>query len=56
MTQLQYTAWPDHGVPDDCSDFLDFVDLVGRLKGQQEERKPCVVHCRWVLAGKRGSG
>lgn len=23
--QMQYIAWPDHGVPEDSSDFLDFV-------------------------------
>ncbi|KAJ3592137.1 hypothetical protein NHX12_007266 [Muraenolepis orangiensis] len=27
-TQIQYVAWPDHGVPDDSTDFLDFVALV----------------------------
>ncbi|XP_077129386.1 tyrosine-protein phosphatase non-receptor type 4 isoform X2 [Ranitomeya variabilis] len=43
LTQIQYTAWPDHGVPDDSSDFLDFVCLVREKRINREE--PVVVHC-----------
>ncbi|XP_071978138.1 tyrosine-protein phosphatase non-receptor type 4 isoform X2 [Engystomops pustulosus] len=43
LTQIQYTAWPDHGVPDDSSDFLDFVCLVRQKRLNCEE--PVVVHC-----------
>ncbi|XP_056391173.1 tyrosine-protein phosphatase non-receptor type 4 [Hyla sarda] len=43
LTQIQYTAWPDHGVPDDSSDFLDFVCLVRQKRCNREE--PVVVHC-----------
>ncbi|XP_068102238.1 tyrosine-protein phosphatase non-receptor type 4 [Hyperolius riggenbachi] len=43
LTQIQYTAWPDHGVPDDSSDFLDFVCLVRQKRANREE--PVVVHC-----------
>lgn len=25
---MQYTAWPDHGVPNDPKHFIDFVDEV----------------------------
>lgn len=28
VTQLQYMAWPDHGVPDDPVQFLSFVQEV----------------------------
>ncbi|KAJ8003586.1 hypothetical protein DPEC_G00149880 [Dallia pectoralis] len=43
LTQIQYVAWPDHGVPDDSTDFLDFVSLVrGKREGKEE---PVVVHC-----------
>ncbi|EMP34384.1 Tyrosine-protein phosphatase non-receptor type 4 [Chelonia mydas] len=44
LTQIQYVAWPDHGVPDDSSDFLDFVCLVRKKRAGREE--PVVVHCR----------
>ncbi|KFV96947.1 Tyrosine-protein phosphatase non-receptor type 4, partial [Fulmarus glacialis] len=43
LTQIQYIAWPDHGVPDDSSDFLDFVCLVRKKRAGREE--PVVVHC-----------
>lgn len=43
LTQIQYTAWPDHGVPDDSSDFLDFVCLVRQKRANHDE--PVVVHC-----------
>ncbi|MFT7800375.1 tyrosine-protein phosphatase non-receptor type 3 isoform X1 [Arapaima gigas] len=42
VTHLQYVAWPDHGVPDDPSDFLDFVKCVQQKKG---DTKPLMVHC-----------
>ncbi|XP_056157054.1 tyrosine-protein phosphatase non-receptor type 4-like [Lampris incognitus] len=44
VTQLQYLAWPDHGVPEDSTDFLALVGLV-RNKRQSGEDKPVVVHC-----------
>ncbi|XP_063307949.1 tyrosine-protein phosphatase non-receptor type 3 [Pelobates fuscus] len=42
VSHLQYVAWPDHGVPDDSSDFLEFVSSVRqkRMKSQ-----PILVHC-----------
>uniref|UniRef100_A0A670K3G2 protein-tyrosine-phosphatase n=1 Tax=Podarcis muralis TaxID=64176 RepID=A0A670K3G2_PODMU len=43
LTQIQYIAWPDHGVPDDSSDFLDFVCLIRKKRAGREE--PVVVHC-----------
>ncbi|XP_026073841.1 tyrosine-protein phosphatase non-receptor type 4-like isoform X2 [Carassius auratus] len=43
MTQIQYLAWPDHGVPDDSTDFLDFVFLVRSKRAGKDE--PVVVHC-----------
>ncbi|GAA6220706.1 tyrosine-protein phosphatase non-receptor type 3-like [Lates japonicus] len=42
VTHLQYVAWPDHGVPDDPSDFLLFISSVReRRKGEE----PLMVHC-----------
>lgn len=46
LTQLQYLAWPDHGVPDDSTDFLDFVALVRSKRAGQDQ--PMVVHCRYT--------
>ncbi|XP_057361688.1 tyrosine-protein phosphatase non-receptor type 4 isoform X5 [Manis pentadactyla] len=43
LTQIQYIAWPDHGVPDDSSDFLDFVCHIRNKRAGREE--PIVVHC-----------
>jgi len=41
--QMQYLSWPDHGVPDDSSDFLDFVTRVRQNRAGVVE--PIVVHC-----------
>lgn len=46
LTQIQYLAWPDHGVPDDSTDFLDLVALVRTKRAGQDQ--PVVVHCRWA--------
>ncbi|KAM3835921.1 LOW QUALITY PROTEIN: tyrosine-protein phosphatase non-receptor type 4-like [Diretmus argenteus] len=43
LTQIQYLAWPDHGVPDDSTDFLDFVTLVRSKRAGRDQ--PMVVHC-----------
>uniref|UniRef100_A0A673M7Z2 protein-tyrosine-phosphatase n=1 Tax=Sinocyclocheilus rhinocerous TaxID=307959 RepID=A0A673M7Z2_9TELE len=42
ITHLQYVAWPDHGVPEDSSDFLDFVQS---MRSMREESVPLMVHC-----------
>ncbi|XP_071811494.1 tyrosine-protein phosphatase non-receptor type 4-like isoform X1 [Apostichopus japonicus] len=43
VQQMQYIAWPDHGVPDDSSDFLDFVLRVRQRRINMEV--PTIVHC-----------
>lgn len=43
ICQMQYMAWPDHGVPEDSSDFLNFVSQV-RCK-RADTPDPVVVHC-----------
>jgi len=43
ITHLQYVAWPDHGVPEDSSDFLDFVQSMRSMRGKSV---PLMVHCR----------
>ncbi|XP_028173297.1 tyrosine-protein phosphatase non-receptor type 4-like [Ostrinia furnacalis] len=61
VTQLQYTAWPDHGVPDDSAAFIQFTQLCSELRNHraviptvvqepdaEEERlldPPLIVHC-----------
>ncbi|CAH2048463.1 unnamed protein product, partial [Iphiclides podalirius] len=59
VTQLQYTAWPDHGVPEDPAAFVSFTQLCSKLRNQRAgpaggeeclecERSLCpptVVHC-----------
>ncbi|KAE8597572.1 hypothetical protein XENTR_v10016516 [Xenopus tropicalis] len=39
---LQYVAWPDHGVPDDSSDFLEFATCVRK---KRVANQPVLVHC-----------
>ncbi|KAM3723274.1 Tyrosine-protein phosphatase [Dirofilaria immitis] len=43
VSQMQYTAWPDHGVPNDPKHFIDFVDEVRRARAGSVD--PIVVHC-----------
>ncbi|KAL5007539.1 hypothetical protein ScPMuIL_016345 [Solemya velum] len=43
VSHMQYIAWPDHGVPDDPADFLDFVMSVHQKRSGMTE--PTVVHC-----------
>lgn len=42
VTHLQYVAWPDHGVPDDPSDFLLFI---GSVRERRRGDEPLMVHC-----------
>jgi len=43
VTQIQYTAWPDHGVPENPDHFIDFVDEVRRMRNGSLD--PIIVHC-----------
>ncbi|XP_062370641.1 tyrosine-protein phosphatase non-receptor type 3 isoform X2 [Cinclus cinclus] len=42
ITHLQYVAWPDHGVPDDSMDFLEFVTC---MRPKRVKNEPVLVHC-----------
>ncbi|XP_062395371.1 tyrosine-protein phosphatase non-receptor type 3 isoform X1 [Sardina pilchardus] len=42
VTHLQYVAWPDHGTPDDASDFLSFIQSV---RSRKKRTSPLMVHC-----------
>lgn len=43
VKQLQFTAWPDHGVPDHPAPFLQFLKRVRALNSA--DSGPMVVHC-----------
>ncbi|ODN02995.1 Tyrosine-protein phosphatase Lar [Orchesella cincta] len=43
IKQLQFTAWPDHGVPDHPAPFLMFLKRVKMLNPQ--DCGPMIVHC-----------
>lgn len=40
---MQYLAWPDHGVPEDPSQFLEFTIRVRKARAGMVE--PTIVHC-----------
>lgn len=43
VSHIQYLAWPDHGVPEDSSQFLSFAQRVRRARAGAVE--PTIVHC-----------
>ncbi|XP_039262694.1 tyrosine-protein phosphatase non-receptor type 4-like [Styela clava] len=43
VSHIQYVAWPDHGVPDDSSDFLEFILCVRQKRVAMTV--PTIVHC-----------
>lgn len=43
ISHMQYIAWPDHNVPDDPADFLEFVLKVRQRRMGMVE--PTIVHC-----------
>lgn len=43
IVQMQYISWPDHGVPGDSYDFIEFVKKVRKNRLGMVE--PTVVHC-----------
>ncbi|XP_053551788.1 tyrosine-protein phosphatase non-receptor type 18 [Bombina bombina] len=40
---FQYVAWPDHGIPDSYSCFLEMIQLMRQY--QEEDSTPICVHC-----------
>ncbi len=53
VKQFQYTGWPEEGVPDSGS---GFIDLIGQVQKWQRSSgdKPIVVHCSGG-AGRTGA-
>jgi len=57
VTQMQYLSWPDHGTPDDSTEFVEFVDEVretrlkaataaaAKTEGGETSAPPTLVHC-----------
>lgn len=43
VSHMQYVAWPDHGVPDDSSQFVEFTKRVRSARAGMSE--PTIVHC-----------
>nr|CDS30902.1 tyrosine protein phosphatase non receptor type [Hymenolepis microstoma] len=44
IVQLQYISWPDHGVPNNCSDLIAFVERMRSLR-EQGDSACTIVHC-----------
>ena len=45
VKQIRFVDWPDHGVPDDPSHFLEFLFRINKLKNELDLEKPTIVHC-----------
>ena len=43
VKQFQYTAWPDHGVPDYPGPFLQFLRRINSMNPQ--DSGPMITHC-----------
>ncbi|CAI8015245.1 Receptor-type tyrosine-protein phosphatase alpha [Geodia barretti] len=45
VTQFHYTAWPDHGVPDNVMAVIRFICHVRKLFPAASQDQPLLVHC-----------
>ena len=46
VTQFHYTAWPDHGVPDNVMSIISFIRHVRKLfPTSVDQPGPVLVHC-----------
>lgn len=46
VTQMHYIDWPDHGTPEDSTEFCRFIQRVRELRAtKQGNLRPMVVHC-----------
>ena len=54
--QIQVETWPDHGVPNDFSSFVEFVLEIRELR-KSKSHQPILVHCRYtVVVTAKASG
>ena len=44
VTQLQYQAWPDHGVPTNAMSIVNFIKQVNKVHPSSHQY-PLLVHC-----------
>ena len=47
VKQFQYTAWPDHGVPEHPAPFLQFLRRIVAMN--TPDAGPVITHCRYKL-------
>ena len=47
VKQFQYTAWPDHGVPEHPGPFLTFLRRITNVN--PVDAGPVITHCRFVF-------
>jgi netrin-G3 ligand len=47
VKQFQFTAWPDHGVPEHPAPFLQFIRRIHMLN--PGDSGPIVTHCRSAI-------
>ena len=45
VTQLQYTAWPDHDVPRSATPLIELNKTLRAVQGNR--KKQLLVHCRY---------
>lgn len=48
VRHFQFTAWPDHGVPEHATPVLNFMRRV--KSSNPQDAGPVIVHCRYFLA------
>ncbi|GAB5574065.1 phosphatidylinositol phosphatase PTPRQ isoform X2 [Prionailurus iriomotensis] len=54
VRQCNFTAWPEHGVPENSAPLVHFVKLVRASRAH--DTTPMIVHCRCMLAGVGRTG
>lgn len=48
VTQLQYTAWPDHDVPKSATPLIEISRTLKSLQGNRKQQ--VLIHCRSVMS------
>ena len=48
VTQLQYTAWPDHDVPTSATPLIEISRTLKSLQGNGKQQ--VLIHCRSVIS------